>query len=98
MVKPDASVDYYAELELPPDCNDDDIKKQYRKLGENRRSYSLVSNSDCTFPQLCNFTPTGTLDEKPKPARGSKLLVPLMRSCSIPSPVESTTLIAGGAK
>lgn len=33
MVGLDPSRDYYAALEISPSCGDDDIKKQYRKLG-----------------------------------------------------------------
>ena len=32
MVKPDVKINYYADLELPPDSSIDDIRKQYRKL------------------------------------------------------------------
>lgn len=34
MVKLDASRDYYADLELPSTCTADDVKKQFRKLGQ----------------------------------------------------------------
>ena len=34
MVKADARCDYYAALELPPAANQDEIKKQFKKLGE----------------------------------------------------------------
>ena len=33
MVKADLSRDYYADLELPPTADVNDIKKQFRKLG-----------------------------------------------------------------
>ena len=39
MVKSDYSRDYYADLELQPDCSDDDIKRQFRKLGEFGTNY-----------------------------------------------------------
>lgn len=35
MVKPDASRNYYAELEVKPDACADDIRKAFRKLGRN---------------------------------------------------------------
>ena len=34
MVKADARRDYYADLELPPAATADDIRKQFKKLGE----------------------------------------------------------------
>jgi hypothetical protein len=33
MVKADLSRDYYADLELPPTADVNDVKKQFRKLG-----------------------------------------------------------------
>jgi len=33
MAKPDFSRDYYADLELPPTADVNDVKKQFRKLG-----------------------------------------------------------------
>ena len=34
MVKADATRDYYSDLELPPGCDGNEIKKQFKKLGE----------------------------------------------------------------
>jgi curved DNA-binding protein CbpA len=34
MVKADAKRNYYADLELTPSADTDEIKKQFRKLGE----------------------------------------------------------------
>lgn len=34
MVKPDAKHDYYADLELPATADAEDVKKQFRQLGE----------------------------------------------------------------
>ncbi len=34
MVKADAKHDYYADLELPQTADAEDIKKQFRQLGE----------------------------------------------------------------
>jgi DnaJ-class molecular chaperone len=34
MVKPDVKVDYYADLDLPPNADAEDIKRQFRTLGE----------------------------------------------------------------
>lgn len=34
MVKADVKRNYYADLELPTDASLEEIKKQYRKLGE----------------------------------------------------------------
>lgn len=33
MVKADLSRDYYGDLELQPDASENDIKKQFKKLG-----------------------------------------------------------------
>ncbi|KAL8775580.1 MAG: hypothetical protein Q9209_000076 [Squamulea sp. 1 TL-2023] len=33
MVKADAKCDYYADLELPPSCDTNEVKKQFKKLG-----------------------------------------------------------------
>lgn len=37
MVKFDATHDYYADLEVTKDATSEDIKKQFRKLGEKLR-------------------------------------------------------------
>lgn len=34
MVKPDVSRDYYADLGVGPNADQEEIKKQFRKLGE----------------------------------------------------------------
>ncbi len=34
MVKPDAKHDYYADLELPPTADAEDVKRQFRQLGQ----------------------------------------------------------------
>ena len=34
MVKLDAKRDYYADLELPPTADQEEIKKQFRNLGK----------------------------------------------------------------
>jgi len=34
MVKVDPKTDYYAELDLPPSADAEEIKKQFRKLGK----------------------------------------------------------------
>jgi hypothetical protein len=34
MVKSDVKIDYYADLELPPTADAEEIKKQFRTLGE----------------------------------------------------------------
>lgn len=48
MVKADAKRDYYADLELPPTAEHEDIKKQFRLLGTFLRSlrppYRSVAN------------------------------------------------------
>jgi len=33
MVKFDAERDYYADLELPASCTNEDVRKQFRRLG-----------------------------------------------------------------
>ena len=33
MVKADAKCDYYADLELPPSADANEIKRQFKKLG-----------------------------------------------------------------
>jgi curved DNA-binding protein CbpA len=33
MVKPDASRDYYADLEVPPTASEEEIKRAFRNLG-----------------------------------------------------------------
>lgn len=35
MVKADMTRDYYADLELPASCSEAEIKKQFKKLGQN---------------------------------------------------------------
>jgi hypothetical protein len=45
MVKPDAKHDYYADLELPITADADDVKKQFRQLGEQRRN-NCIENAD----------------------------------------------------
>jgi len=42
MVKADLSRDYYADLELPPTADVNDIKKQFRKLGTYAAPQSLL--------------------------------------------------------
>ena len=34
MMKADARKDYYADLGVSPNCDTDELKKQFRKLGE----------------------------------------------------------------
>lgn len=34
MVKPDLSRDYYGDLDLPPNADVADVKKQFKKLGK----------------------------------------------------------------
>jgi curved DNA-binding protein CbpA len=44
MVKADAKRDYYADLELSPTAEHEEIKRQFRQLGENSRHtpYSII--------------------------------------------------------
>lgn len=44
MVKADAKRNYYADLEVSPTADTDEIKKSFRKLGE---CMSLICVSDC---------------------------------------------------
>ncbi len=49
MVKADTKRDYYADLDLPPTADAEDIKKQFRALGENLsqmvREIELITSS-----------------------------------------------------
>lgn len=55
MVKIDVRRDYYADLGLTPSADTDEIKKQFRKLGELQASHSFF------FCQGQNWLTTKTL-------------------------------------
>lgn len=61
MVKPDAKHDYYADLELPQTADAEEIKRQFRQLGE-QDSRSCID--DANEPQLSNIIPIVILGEK----------------------------------
>lgn len=80
--------DYYADLELPPASDIQEVKKQFRKLG-------TLPRSDCrgsllTYRQLSNTTPTGTQDAKSKSTPGFKSYSLPMRSSAIRSKKRNT--------
>ena len=45
MVKADVHRDYYADLELPPAASADEIKKQFKKLGEGITPNIMISKA-----------------------------------------------------
>jgi DnaJ-class molecular chaperone len=50
MVKPDAKHDYYADLELPATADAEDVKKQFRQLGEDPHHRNCAYSAD----QICS--------------------------------------------
>ena len=49
MVKADVRRDYYADLGLAPNAESEDIKKQFRKLGEQARHWRLDKETPLTI-------------------------------------------------
>lgn len=77
MVKPDAKHDYYADLELPATADAEDVKRQFRQLGE-QDHLNHVASAD--HEQLSNITPIGTLAERSMWSQNSRQSKQLMRS------------------
>lgn len=72
MVKTDVRRDYYADLGLVPSADTDDIKKQFRKLGERSPSSSSVYAGGMA-DQISSQVPSG---QKPRKRGGIQLQVP----------------------
>jgi hypothetical protein len=49
MVKLDVRRDYYADLGLAPNADPEDVKRQFRKLGEERLRTAGESNNELTL-------------------------------------------------
>jgi hypothetical protein len=65
MVKADLSRNYYADLDLPPTADINDIKKQFRKLGR-QLLLAAPQSKILTVPQLSNGIQIATLAARPK--------------------------------
>ena len=63
MVKPDAKHDYYADLELPPTADAEDVKRQFRQLGQLNLFNFMYSADEL---QLSSIIPIGTLVKRVK--------------------------------
>lgn len=52
MVKADVRRNYYADLGVSPNAEQDEIKKQFRKLGERRRIIYVFSTTTTKLSNL----------------------------------------------
>lgn len=69
MVKPDAKHDYYADLELPPTADAEDVKRQFRQLGQ-LNLFNFVYSADELQPS--SIIPIGTLVKRVKSLLSSR--------------------------
>jgi hypothetical protein len=90
-MKADMSRDYYADLELPPTADINEVKKQFRKLGiyiQGQHSSQVpIAN---VYAQLSNTTQTETLDARARSTPNSRLSNRHTRSSRAPSKRRST--------
>lgn len=85
MVKADIKRNYYADLDLPTDATLDDIKRQYRKLGDYApKPYYSSGNSLTPYAQLSYIIQIAILAKKLSASLASKLYKPPMRSSAMP--------------
>lgn len=80
MVKADPKINYYLALDVAPNASTDEIKRQFRKLGQCSRGLELVAcnmmRPSCLLPLLvyaANLSASEAISPRPQPRQGSRI-------------------------